>query len=155
MRSFFLSRAAYQKLLSQGWTDAIRTLHPDEAIYTFWDYFRNAYARNAGIRIDHFLLNAPAAKMLVAAGVERDVRGWEKNERSRPAWIELAAKPKHHRAQASRQGRNDDLRIRCSCQLCASVGRLELPELLSFGHRHSIRHRAREPAVKRASPIVV
>src|SRR5215210_2858259 len=60
------SRAAYQKLLLQGWTDAIRKLYPDEAIYTFWDYFRNAYARNAGIRIDHFLLSPHFDKRLIA-----------------------------------------------------------------------------------------
>jgi exodeoxyribonuclease III len=88
------SRAAYQKLLAQGWTDALRKLHPQEAIYTFWDYFRNAYARNAGIRIDHFLLNAQADKMLVAGGVEREVRGWEKTSDHAPTWITLAEKPK-------------------------------------------------------------
>jgi exodeoxyribonuclease-3 len=101
------SRAAYQDVLSQGWTDAIRTLYPDEAIYTFWDYFRNAYARNAGIRIDHSLLNAPAAKMLVAAGVEREVRGWEKSSDHAPAWIRLTAKPKApaRRKNAVRQRR--------------------------------------------------
>jgi exodeoxyribonuclease-3 len=84
------SRAAYAKLLSQGWTDAIRHLHPNEAIYTFWDYFRNAYARNAGIRIDHVLLNPSAAKLLVAAGVDRDVRGWEKTSDHAPTWITVA-----------------------------------------------------------------
>jgi exodeoxyribonuclease-3 len=84
------SRAAYAKLLAQGWTDALRKLHPDEAIYTFWDYFRNAYVRNAGIRIDHFLLNAPAAKRLAAAGVEREVRGWDKTSDHAPTWITLA-----------------------------------------------------------------
>lgn len=83
------SRAAYAKLLAQGWTDAIRHLYPKEGIYTFWDYFRNAFSRNAGIRIDHFLLNAPAAKMLKAAGVEREVRGWEKTSDHAPAWITL------------------------------------------------------------------
>ena len=88
------SRAAYQKLLAQGWTDAIRKLHPNEAIYTFWDYFRNAYARNAGIRIDHFLLNTRAAEMLVAGGVEREVRSWEKSSDHAPTWIKLAAKRK-------------------------------------------------------------
>jgi exodeoxyribonuclease III len=88
------SRAAYQNLLSQGWTDAIRQLHPDEAIYTFWDYFRNAYARNAGIRIDHLLLNAPAAKTLVGAGIDREVRGWEKTSDHAPTWIILATKTK-------------------------------------------------------------
>ena len=88
------SRAAYQNLLDQGWTDALRELHPQEAIYTFWDYFRNSYARNAGIRIDHFLLNAPAAKLLQTAGVDREVRGWEKTSDHAPTWITLNDKPK-------------------------------------------------------------
>jgi exodeoxyribonuclease-3 len=83
------SRAAYQKLLAQGWTDAVRKLHPDETIYTFWDYFHNAYARNAGIRIDHFLLNPPAAKRLVASGVDREVRAWPKTSDHAPTWIEM------------------------------------------------------------------
>jgi exodeoxyribonuclease III len=97
------SRAAYQKLLSQGWTDAIRKLFPDEAIYTFWDYFRNAFARNAGIRIDHFLLNARATKMLVAGGVEHDVRGWDKSSDHAPAWIALKDKPKQSPQSESRR----------------------------------------------------
>jgi exodeoxyribonuclease-3 len=84
------TRAAFRQLLSQGWTDAIRELHPNEVIYTFWDYFRNAYARNAGIRIDHFLLNARAADMLVAAGVDREVRGWPKSSDHAPTWVELS-----------------------------------------------------------------
>jgi exodeoxyribonuclease-3 len=88
------SRAAYQKLLGQGWVDAIRHLYPDEPIYTFWDYFRNAYARDAGIRIDHFLLNEHASKRLVAGVVDRDVRGWVKASDHAPTWIELAEKPK-------------------------------------------------------------
>jgi exodeoxyribonuclease-3 len=87
------SRAAYQKLLAQGWTDALRTLHPKEPLYTFWDYFRNAYARNAGIRIDHFLLNTAATKQLKQAGVDREVRGWEKTSDHAPTWITLK-KPK-------------------------------------------------------------
>ena len=62
------ARAAYFRLLEQGWTDALRTLHPDERIYTFWDYFRNAYARNAGLRIDHLLLSPSLA---AAAGATR------------------------------------------------------------------------------------
>jgi exodeoxyribonuclease-3 len=72
------TRAAFKQLVDQGWTDAIRTLYPTETIYTFWDYFRNAYARNAGLRIDHFLLSPILAKRLKAAGVDRMVRGWEK-----------------------------------------------------------------------------
>lgn len=83
------SRAAYQKLLGQGWTDALRTLYLEEKIYTFWDYFRNAYARNAGIRIDHLLLSPPIAHRLTAAGVDREVRGWEKTSDHAPVWIEL------------------------------------------------------------------
>jgi exodeoxyribonuclease-3 len=83
------SRAAFQKLVKQGWTDAVRKLHPGERVYTFWDYFRNAWPRNAGLRIDHFLLNAAIAKRLVAAGVDREVRGWEKSSDHAPVWIEL------------------------------------------------------------------
>jgi exodeoxyribonuclease-3 len=84
------SRAAYQRLLAQGWTDAIRKLHPDERIYTFWDYFRNHWARNAGLRIDHLLLNEPAAARLVAADVDRWVRGQEHASDHAPAWVELS-----------------------------------------------------------------
>ncbi|MDN3657912.1 exodeoxyribonuclease III [Ferruginibacter paludis] len=83
------TRAAFKKLVAQGWTDAIRKLYPDETIYTFWDYFRNAYGRNAGLRIDHFLLSPKIAKRLTAAGVDRDVRGWEKSSDHAPVWIEL------------------------------------------------------------------
>lgn len=82
-------RKAFKKLVDQGWTDAIRTLYPEEIIYTFWDYFRNAYGRNAGLRIDHFLLNKKLAKQLVAAGVDKHVRGWEKTSDHAPVWIEL------------------------------------------------------------------
>lgn len=83
-------RAAFKKLVSQGWTDAIRKLYPDDKIYTFWDYFRNAYSRNAGLRIDHFLLSKQLDKRLIAAGVDRNVRGWEKTSDHAPVWIELA-----------------------------------------------------------------
>jgi exodeoxyribonuclease III len=83
------TRAAFKKLVDQGWTDAIRKLYPDETIYTFWDYFRNAYGRNAGLRIDHFLLSPKVEKRLVAAGVDRHVRGWEKTSDHAPVWIEL------------------------------------------------------------------
>jgi exodeoxyribonuclease-3 len=82
-------RAAFKNLVAQGWTDAIRTLHPDEKIYTFWDYFRNAYGRDAGLRIDHFLLSPALAPRLVSAGVDKDVRGWEKSSDHAPVWIEL------------------------------------------------------------------
>ena len=83
-------RAAFHTLVAQGWTDAIRTLYPREKIYTFWDYFRNAYGRDAGLRIDHFLLSPSVGKRLKAGGVNRDVRGWEKSSDHAPVWIEVA-----------------------------------------------------------------
>jgi exodeoxyribonuclease-3 len=83
------TRAAFKRLVSQGWADAIRTLYPTETIYTFWDYFRNAYGRNAGLRIDHFLLSPKLAEQLSAAGVDRMVRGWEKTSDHAPVWIEV------------------------------------------------------------------
>jgi exodeoxyribonuclease-3 len=82
-------RSAYARLLEQGWCDALRSLHPGERIYTFWDYFRNAYARDAGLRIDHLLLSPSLAPRLRAGGVNRDVRGWEKTSDHAPVWIEL------------------------------------------------------------------
>jgi len=83
------SREAYRRLVAQGWTDALRTLHPDEKIFTFWDYFRNAFGRNAGIRIDHFLLSPLLASHLRGAGVDREVRGWEKSSDHAPTWVEI------------------------------------------------------------------
>jgi len=82
-------RAAFHHLLSQGWTDAIRKLYPDDIIYTFWDYFRNAFGRNAGLRIDHFLLSPGLEKKLKNAGVDKHVRGWEKSSDHAPVWIEI------------------------------------------------------------------
>jgi len=83
------TRSAFQALLAQGWTDAIRKLHPDDRMYTFWDYFRSAFSRDAGLRIDHFLLSPQLKNKLVAAGVYREVRGWEKTSDHAPVWIEL------------------------------------------------------------------
>jgi exodeoxyribonuclease III len=82
-------RMAFKKLLDQGWTDAIRELYPNETIYTFWDYFRNAYGRNAGLRIDHFLLNPILKPKLLSGGVDKEVRGWEKTSDHAPVWIEI------------------------------------------------------------------
>ncbi|MES2808973.1 MAG: exodeoxyribonuclease III [Bacteroidota bacterium] len=83
------TREAFHRLLAQGWTDALRKLYPSETIYTFWDYFRNAYGRNAGLRIDHFLLSPEVEPRLLAAGVDKHVRGWEKSSDHAPVWIEL------------------------------------------------------------------
>lgn len=83
-------RALFAAMVDQGWTDALRSLHPGEALYTFWDYFRNAWGRNAGLRLDHFLLSPSLAPRLAAAEVDRAVRGWEKASDHAPLWIELA-----------------------------------------------------------------
>jgi exodeoxyribonuclease III len=85
-------REIFRHLVDQGWLDALRSLHPDQPIYTFWDYFRNAWGRNAGLRLDHLLLSPSLAGRLVAAGVDREARGWEKASDHAPTWIELADK---------------------------------------------------------------
>ncbi len=83
-------RAAFQQLLDQGWTDALRFLYPDKIIYTFYDYFRKAFERDAGMRIDHFLLSPEAVILLKNGGVDKEVRGWEKSSDHVPTWIEIA-----------------------------------------------------------------
>ncbi|GAA4030557.1 exodeoxyribonuclease III [Sphingomonas rosea] len=83
-------RDAFARLTTAGWTDALRHRHADERIFTFWDYFRNAFARDAGLRIDHQLLNPAAAARLVEAGVDRSVRSMPKTSDHAPVWIRLA-----------------------------------------------------------------
>ncbi len=82
-------RQALRQLIDQGWTDPIRALHPDERVYTFWDYLRNAWGRNAGLRLDHLLLSPAIAGQLTAAGVDREVRGWEKASDHAPVWVKI------------------------------------------------------------------
>ena len=86
------SRERYARLLKQGWVDALRELHPEQRIYTFWDYFRQHWERDAGLRIDHLLLNDAAAQRLKKAGVDRWVRGLPKPSDHAPTWIKLAKK---------------------------------------------------------------
>jgi exodeoxyribonuclease-3 len=83
------ARQKYKELVAQGWTDAIRKLHPEERIYTFWPYWRNSFQRDAGIRIDHALLSPNLAKKLKAAGVDRTPRSWEKTSDHAPMWVEV------------------------------------------------------------------
>ena len=97
------SRAAFDRLLAQGWTDALRALHPSERIYTFWDYFRNHWARDAGLRIDHLLVSPALAPLLKEAGVDRWVRGEEKPSDHAPAWIELGTASARRRKSRSRR----------------------------------------------------
>ncbi len=84
------SRQAFRRLLEQGWTDALRTLHPQESLYTFWDYKRDRWTRDAGLRLDHLLLSPALAPRLRTAGVDRDVRGREGASDHAPAWVTLA-----------------------------------------------------------------
>jgi exodeoxyribonuclease-3 len=83
------SRDAFNRLAAQGWVDSLRVMHPGETIYTFWDYFRDAFGRNAGIRIDHLLLSPALAPALRGADVDRFVRGREKPSDHAPTWVEL------------------------------------------------------------------
>jgi len=85
------TRSAYRNLLAQGWTDSIHHLHTGKPIYTYWDYFRNRFARDAGLRIDHLLLNGRARLRLSAVGVDKAVRAREKPSDHAPAWVELDA----------------------------------------------------------------
>ena len=89
------SREAWQRLLAQGWLDALRTLHPqDKKLFTFWDHFREHWPRDAGLRIDHLLLSKSLAPRLLGAGVDRWVRGEAHASDHAPAWVEIADSPK-------------------------------------------------------------
>lgn len=84
-------REAYVRLVAQGWTDALRAMNPKKSIYTFWDYRRNRWQRDAGLRIDHLLLSQPVQARLRAAGVDREVRALPDTSDHAPVWIDLAA----------------------------------------------------------------
>jgi exodeoxyribonuclease III len=98
-------REAYRRLLAQGWSDALRELHPDDRLYTFWDRLRNGWPRDAGLRIDHLLVSPSLRPRLARAGVDREMRGREHASDHAPAWIELddaaapAAAPRRRRAR--------------------------------------------------------
>lgn len=83
------ARAAYACLLSEGWTDALRAAHPDAELFTFWDYRRQRWQRNAGLRLDHLLLTPDLAARLQAAGIDRATRGREGASDHAPVWIEI------------------------------------------------------------------
>jgi exodeoxyribonuclease-3 len=83
------SREAFSSLVAQGWTDAIRDLHPSKPMFTFWDYKRNRWARDAGLRLDHLLLSPTLAPRLLKAGVDRKVRGEDGASDHAPVWIVL------------------------------------------------------------------
>jgi exodeoxyribonuclease-3 len=95
------SRAAFQRLLAQGWTDAIRAIHPTAPVYTFWDYKRTRWARDAGLRIDHLLLSDELAPRLVDAGVDKHVRGVQGASDHAPAWAVFGDAPAGRRRRPS------------------------------------------------------
>ncbi len=112
------TRAAFRRLLDQGWTDALRTLHPDEPIYTFWDYLRDRWQRNAGLRLDHLLLSPSIAPRLCEAGVDRDVRGRPGASDHAPTWIVLAPSRKRS-ATKTRKRDMPKLAIATLAAVCA------------------------------------
>jgi exodeoxyribonuclease-3 len=100
-------REAYRRLLAQGWSDALRELHPEARLYTFWDRLRNGWPRDAGLRIDHLLVSPSLAPRLIRAGVDREMRGRANASDHAPAWIELApsvAEPRSPRSRRTRVG---------------------------------------------------
>ncbi len=147
-------RALFRRLLEQGWVDAIRTLHPDEPIYTLWDYKRNRWERDAGLRLDHLLLNAKAAKRLVDAGVDREMRGLEGASDHAPAWIVLRDAPAARRKPARRSETRSRAEKRKKHAACGAAARRPLLVIDgdSFAHRSyhalpkTILRRGRKPA---------
>lgn len=90
-------RKAFKQLIGQGWTDSIRLLFKEDGVYTFWEYFRNAYGRNAGLRLDHILLSPKIVPRLLEGEIDRHVRGWEKSSDHAPVWIMLGDKNEYGR----------------------------------------------------------
>lgn len=84
------SRQAYAQMLQDGWIDAIRRIHPEKGVYTYWNFsYRGGYDRSSGLRMDHVLVHPSLFHQLRDAGVDVHVRGWEKPSDHAPAWIEL------------------------------------------------------------------
>jgi DNA polymerase-1 len=119
-------RALFRRLLDQGWIDAIRTLHPNEPMYTFWDYKRNRWERDAGLRIDHLLLNAKAARRLADSGVDRKVRGLKNASDHAPAWIVLSDAPIARKKPARRSFKQAPARKRARARTKATTARRPL-----------------------------
>jgi bifunctional non-homologous end joining protein LigD len=134
------SRKAYKDLVDQGWTDAIRTLYPSERIYTFWDYLRDAYGRNAGLRLDHFLLNKKIAGRLAAAQVDKDVRSWKGASDHAPVWIELADTDISHPEKATNKSETLEVQIEKAEKGTAvnALPKSDLPTLLKKASKSKI-----------------
>jgi exodeoxyribonuclease III len=92
------SRAAYQRLLAEGWTDSVRALHPKEPMYAFWDYKWKRWERDGGLRLDHILLSSALRERLHSAGVDRETRGMEGASDHAPVWVNIQDEPDRRRA---------------------------------------------------------
>ena len=149
-------RALFGKILDQGWVDAIRALHPDAPMYTFWDYMRNRWPRDAGLRIDHLLLSGAAAKRLNSAGVDRAVRGKDGASDHAPGWVILKNAPKGRSAARAKTSARSDRRAQAGKQSLEPKQEPRRPLLVidgdSFAHRSyhalpkTILRRGRKPA---------
>jgi DNA polymerase-1 len=130
-------RALFRRLLEQGWTDAIRKLHPEAPMYTFWDYRRNRWQRDAGLRIDHLLLNSKSAKCLIEAGIDRDVRGIENASDHAPVWVTLreAQAPRPKKPVRHPEKKSSRAAAKRSTRPAAPLGPLLVIDGDSFAHR--------------------
>ena len=147
-------RALFKRLLDQGWIDAIRAMHPDAPMYTFWDYKRNRWPRDAGLRIDHLLLNRHAASRLVNSGVDREVRGLENASDHAPVWVILGNQRATRQRTKRRTTKPSPAKGKRSVRRATTVAREPLLVIDgdSFAHRSyhalpkTIMRRGRKPA---------
>jgi exodeoxyribonuclease III len=150
------SRAEFVRLIKQGWTDAIRALHPDARIYTFWDYMRNRWPRDAGLRIDHILLSPDLAARLKAAGVDRAVRGKPNASDHAPVWVELEAVKQPHAATVRRASKPAATRDAPSRMPARKAAPLLVIDGDSFAHRayHALPKTILRPDGRQAGAIL-
>jgi exodeoxyribonuclease III len=135
------SRAAYQRLLSQGWTDAIRALHPKEPMFTFWDYKRNRWERDGGLRLDHILLTPTLTERLQDVGVDRQTRGMDGASDHAPVWVKLRDARNRRNAPALRDGGRP-----------ATAATTALPKAEKTVHRIGAKARGRGPVASADEP---
>lgn len=129
------SRAAFQRLLRQGWTDAIRALHPEDRLYTYWDYMRNRWPRDAGLRLDHLLLSPDLRSRLVASGVDREVRGKANASDHAPVWVKLGSGPASRKSAVGAVRRAGSLQRRGKHRTGEAIRPLLVIDGDSFAHR--------------------